>query len=129
MRKPPKLPTKLYKYRSFQVNSLRAITQAEVFYARPSTFNDPLDCDPTIEVDIGRVTLERLAYRMLLRRMNEEEARGEINRLRYYSTEYGDYKSDPEVASYLTRMLAQAIKQELGPVDIVRQPELCGGEA
>ena len=113
MRKPPKLPTKLYKYRSFQVNSLRAITQAEVFYARPSTFNDPLDCDPTIEVDIGRVTLERLAYRMLLRRMNEEEARGEINRLRYYSTEYGDYKSDPEVASYLTRMLAQAIKQEL----------------
>lgn len=106
-------PKKLYKYRPFHVNTLRAITEAEVFFAPPSTFNDPLDCDPTLDVDISRVYLERLAYRMFLRRMDKEKAAQEINRMRYYSTEIGDYKSDLEAESYLNAMLAREIKNEL----------------
>lgn len=107
------MPDKLYKYRPFGVNSLRAITEAEVFYAKPSTFNDPLDCDPTIEMDIDRVRLERLLYRMLLKRKTEEEARNDIGYLRYLSSEYGDYKTEPDVENYLMRMLANDIKREL----------------
>lgn len=107
------MPDKLYKYRPFGVNTLRAITEAEVFYAKPATFNDPLDCDPTIDMDIERVHLERLLYRMLLKRKSEEEARNDIGYLRYLSSEYGDYKTDTEVESYLKRMLANDIKREL----------------
>lgn len=107
------MQTKLYKYRPFHVNALRAITEAEIFYARPSTFNDPLDCDPTIDVDVSRAYLERLAYRMFRRRMSKDEAVQQINTLRYYSTEYGDYETDPEVEGYLNVMLANEIKREL----------------
>lgn len=107
------MPDKLYKYRPFGVNTLRAITEAEVFYAKPSTFNDPLDCDPTIDLDIDRVHLERLLYRMLLKRKPEEEARNDIGYLRYMSSEYGDYKTEPEVENYLMRMVANDIKREL----------------
>lgn len=104
---------KLYKYRPFGVNSLRAITEAEVFYARPTSFNDPLDCDPTIDMDIDRVHLERLLYRMLLQRKSDEEARQDIGYLRYMSSEYGDYRTEPDVENYLKRMVTNDIKREL----------------
>ena len=107
------MPDKLYKYKPFGVNTLRAITEAEVFYAKPATFNDPLDCDPTIDMDIDRVHLERLLYRMLLRQQTDEEARERIGYLRYMSSEYGDYKTEPSVENYLMRMLASDIKIEL----------------
>lgn len=107
------MPPKLYKYRSFQVNSLRSITEAEIFYARPNTFNDPLDCDPTIEIDIDRLNLERLLYRMLLRRLSKEDTFKDINYLRYISSEYGDYKTDPEVEAYLKQMIVREIKHEI----------------
>lgn len=107
------MPDKLYKYRPFGVNSLRAITEAEVFYARPTSFNDPLDCDPTIDVDMDRAHLERLLYRMLLRFKSDEKARQDIGYLRYMSSEYGDYKSDPDVEDYLKRMVSRDIKREL----------------
>ena len=59
------------------------------------------------------VHLERLLYRMLLRRQTEEEARERIGYLRYMSSEYGDYKTDTSVENYLMRMLASDIKIEL----------------
>lgn len=107
------MPIKLYKYRSFGVNALRAITEAEVHYTRPSLFNDPLDCDPTIELDLDRVRLERLLYRMLLRCKTDKQARDRIGYLRYLSSEYGDYRTDADVENYLMRMLASDIKSEL----------------
>lgn len=107
------MPDKLYKYKPFGVNTLRAITEAEVFYAKPSTFNDPLDCDPTIDMDVDRARLERLLFRMLLRTETEPAARERIGYLRYMSSEYGDYKTDPDVTNYLMRMLARDIKTEL----------------
>ena len=63
--KPRRIPRKLYKYRAFNVFSLRSLTEAELHYADPTQFNDPLDCDPTIEVDISRTQLERLYYYIL----------------------------------------------------------------
>lgn len=107
------MPDKLYKYRPFGVNTLRSITEAEAFYAKPSTFNDPLDCNPTVDMDITRAHLERLFHRMLLKRKTEEEARKGIGCLRYMSSEYGDYKTEPKVENYLKRMVADGIKREL----------------
>ena len=107
------MPNKLYKYRAFGVRALRSLTEAEVHYAQPRSFNDPLDCDPTFDVDVGRATLEKLLYRMLQRRFDKAKAAEKVNYLRYLSTEYGDYETDKGVEAYLVRMLARDIKAEL----------------
>ena len=72
------LPRKLYNYRRFDVFCLRALAHAEVSYFDPRTFNDPLDCDPTIEVDIDREALEHLCYVFLRRTQFEDRAKDEI---------------------------------------------------
>src|ERR1700750_975884 len=100
------MSNKLYKYRAFGVRALRSVTSAEVHYSRPRTFNDPLDCDPTFDVDVGRTTLEKLLYRMLLRRLEKKQAADRVGYLRYMSTEYGDFETDKDVEAYLVRMLA-----------------------
>jgi hypothetical protein len=107
------MPRKLYKYRPFNVFCLRLLTHAEVSYSNPRTFNDPLDCDPTIEVDIDRNALELLCYAFLRRTKPEDQAKAEINNYRYLSSEYGDFRNESHVEDYLKRMLALRIKDEL----------------
>jgi hypothetical protein len=107
------LPRYLYKYRAFNVNALRQLDLAEVYYADPSRFNDPLDSHPTIHVDTDLLSLERLLYRMLVRLSGKEQALKEMGNHRYMSTEYGDYKIDPETARYYTRRLADHVDRML----------------
>jgi hypothetical protein len=99
-------PKRLYKYRSFNVNTLRLLSEAEVYYASPSSFNDPLDSNPTIQIDVERPTLEKLLYAMLLSSVGKDEALKQIGNHRYMSTEHGDYRTDPETNEYYMRMLA-----------------------
>ena len=72
------IPRKLYKYRRFDVFCLRLLTNAEIMYSDPRSFNDPLDCDPTIEVDLDRVEMEHLCYRMMLRNHSPARSKAEI---------------------------------------------------
>lgn len=108
-----KLPRSLFKYRAFNVNTLRLLGEAEVCYAKPSGFNDPLDCCPTIQVDTDRTSLEKLCYKMLVAAYGEERALREIDNHRYMSTEHGDYKTDPEAGGYYMRRLASNVKDML----------------
>ena len=112
------VPRKLYKYRPFDVFFLRILTHAEVSYSDPRKFNDPLDCDPTIEVDIELNDLEHLCYEFLRSTLTDDEAKAEIKNYRYRSSEHGDFRSDPSVEAYLKSLLAERIrerlKQELG---------------
>ena len=110
---PPRTPTRLYKYRAFNTNTLRLLTEAEVYYANPTSFNDPLDCSPTIQIDVDRKSLEKLCYRMLVKVSGKATAVDEINNHRYMSTEYGDYKTQPDVEDYYMRMLASHVKRLL----------------
>ena len=48
------IPKKLFKYRAFNVDTLRLFSFWEVYYADPAKFNDPLDCCPTIQIDVDR---------------------------------------------------------------------------
>lgn len=107
------MPKKLYKYRAFNVWTLRSITEAEVRYSQPGSFNDPLDCNPTIEVDLRRAALEKLYYHLLLRRMENDKAAESVSHLRFLSSEYGDYATDPQVEAYLVHMLARGIEDEV----------------
>jgi hypothetical protein len=65
-------PKKLYKYCPVGVYSLRAISEAEVFHSSPRSFNDPLDCNPTLQVDDDDQSLIRLAVKMLSAYMSTE---------------------------------------------------------
>jgi Protein of unknown function (DUF2971) len=107
------LPKSLYKYRPFNVYALRSLTEAEVYYSDPRRFNDPLDCNPTIKIDVDRASLEHLCYNMLRNTgVDKKEAESIINNLRYMSTEYGDYKTDANVEKYLKeQLLAAEIKR------------------
>jgi hypothetical protein len=122
------IPPKLYKYRPFDVFALRLLTQAQVYYSDPRQFNDPLDCDPTIEVDIDREALEQVCYHFLRQTKSEREAVDVISNRRYLLKEYGDYETDPEIDAYLKRMLASDIKDllvaELGAKGVLSLSEI-----
>jgi hypothetical protein len=105
--------TNLFKYRSFGVNSLRELCESEVYFSDPKKFNDPLDCSPTLINDVNLGDLEKLCHRMILKNHNEDRANREIHNYRYQSTEFGDYKTNPEVQNYYVRMIADEVKCQL----------------
>jgi hypothetical protein len=111
MRKPTAPPRRLYKYRAFNANTLRLLSQAEIYYANPAHFNDPMDCRPVIEVDTDLKTLEKVCYRLLVLSRGKDAANACIQNHRYMSTEYGDYKTDPDAARSYTEDLRREISE------------------
>jgi len=106
------LPAKLYKYRAFDVRTLQILSDGELYYAEPSSLNDPLDCNPGIQTDATIKDLERLCIKILTDKHKDTKvAEQEILRHRDLSTEYGDYKKDPE-ATYCYKVLMQRTIQE-----------------
>jgi hypothetical protein len=84
------------KYRSFGTYTLRMVCEAEVFFAKPSTFNDPLDCNPTVSVDVEWKDVERLWKSIALKKMGRERAIDAMSRYRYNATEDGGKHDDGE---------------------------------
>jgi hypothetical protein len=88
-------PAKLYKYCPFNVFSLRAINEAEIFHASPQQFNDPLDCNPTLDLDVGTYEATQLLRRMLeLSGGTPDQVERQINTLRYNATEVWEDEPD-----------------------------------
>jgi Protein of unknown function (DUF2971) len=108
-----KLPRKLYKYKSFGVNCLRLLSEAEVYYANPQSFNDPLDCDPSILIDTDLASLEKLYYKMLVTFKGKEKTTRSLRNHRYMSMAFGDYKTDSEAQNYYIQSLGDDIKNIL----------------
>lgn len=113
MTKDPKLPRRLYKYRTFNAFTLRLISQGEAYYADPETFNDPLDCRPVIRVDTDIKTLEKVCYRMLVLTHGKQATLNGMNNHRYMSTEYGDFRKDQPAMECYAENLRQEIKDLL----------------
>ena len=67
-----KLPKRLYKYREFSNRTLDMIVSDQVYFADPSTFNDPLDTRPSLEADVEIEELEKILRRFFERRINAE---------------------------------------------------------
>ncbi|MBY0401385.1 DUF2971 domain-containing protein [Myxococcota bacterium] len=107
------LTKKLYKYRPFGVNVLRELTRAESYYASPTSFNDPLDCDPLIDVDADWADVEKLLHCMLVERIGKSKAKSIIEDHRYMSTEVGDFRKDPDAQAYYVSRLARDVQAEL----------------
>jgi hypothetical protein len=67
------IPARLYKYRSFDNRTLDQLVADRLFFADPSTFNDPLDTRPSLHADLRADILEDI-----LRRLVEERIKAEM---------------------------------------------------
>jgi hypothetical protein len=67
------IPGGLYKYRSFSNLTLDALIGDKLFFADPSSFNDPLDTRPVLATD-----LDAMALAEILRRLVEERVHAEM---------------------------------------------------
>ena len=72
MRKSKCLPRRFYKYREFNDNTLDMLVSDKVFYADPSTFNDPLDSRPSVRGDLSEDALENTLRTLIERRIRAE---------------------------------------------------------
>lgn len=68
-RSPPK---RLYKYRSFSNLTISMLVDDTVFFADPTTFNDPLDTKPTLDTDIPNASLEKILTQLVEERISAE---------------------------------------------------------
>ncbi|WP_202639119.1 hypothetical protein [Bradyrhizobium sp. CCBAU 051011] len=73
MAKKQSIPRRLFKHRAFNNLTLDTIIANNLFYADPSTFNDPFDARPSLNTNLPATDLER-ALRQLVDRRAEMKA-------------------------------------------------------
>jgi hypothetical protein len=59
------VPRRLYKYRDFSNRTLSMLIDDIVYFADPTTFNDPLDTKPTLAADIDNPALHAMLARLI----------------------------------------------------------------
>lgn len=67
-----KTPNRLYKYRSFSNLTLEMLVSDTLYFADPSSFNDPLDTKPSLETDLGADQLAAILSRLVEQRSKDE---------------------------------------------------------
>jgi len=67
-----KYPRRLYKYRAFSDRSLGNLIEDKLFYADPSSFNDPLDTKPGLDIDLPEHQLETMLATLVEQRVKRE---------------------------------------------------------
>lgn len=109
-----KIPTKLYKYREFNVNSLQLLCDGQCYYADPLSFNDPLDCKPELDNDLRPKDVEVLYLRLLEKnQVNEQKARNALQHIRYMSEEYNDDGGTLSKVDFYVKLLVSEIQRLL----------------
>lgn len=68
----PKQPATFYRYRTFSTATLDSLCHDTLHFAHPGTFNDPLDCNPTLECDSELEALRELLAFLVQRRVLAE---------------------------------------------------------
>lgn len=66
------IPRRLYKYRPFNNLTLEMLVVDKLFFADPSSFNDPLDSRPTLNIDCSVEDLEVAARKLISARFRAE---------------------------------------------------------
>ncbi len=65
-------PKTFYRYRAFGTSTLDSLCHDVLYFAHPGTFNDPLDCKPTVECDSNVEQLRRLLAMLVRQRVSAE---------------------------------------------------------
>ncbi len=66
-------PRRFYKYRAFNPRTLSMLVNDQLYFADPSSFNDPLDTRPTLKDDVDESALKKI-----LSTLNERRTRAEM---------------------------------------------------
>ena len=67
------LPRRLYKYRKFNVRTLDMLVSDHLWFADPKSFNDPLDTQPSLDVDVDESALKDILSVLIERRTRAEK--------------------------------------------------------
>ncbi len=127
------VPKRIYRYLDSSTRTLDLVVSDCLHYAKPSDFNDPMDCRPSLEVDVDNNELERICWNIVQNRLLDEmraaskvlnsvdskktdhiecsshrRAGDIIKDIRYYATN-AEYDSD----KYHRHLLAYRIEEEL----------------
>jgi hypothetical protein len=70
--KKRRIPDRLYKYRAFSNRTLDALISDQIFFAAPSSFNDPLDTKPSLHADLDVDALADILGRLVEQRISVE---------------------------------------------------------
>ena len=54
------IPRRLYKYRPYNSRTLSMLVSDQLYFADPSSFNDPLDTRPSLEADVDETELKQI---------------------------------------------------------------------
>jgi Protein of unknown function (DUF2971) len=126
-------PRRLYKYRTFSSLTLDMLVADVIYFADPSSFNDPLDTKPSLNTDVGADVLESILKRLFEQRISAEMAVAaksirysgpktleHIERLTHKETEklladirYSATDPNYEVANPAQYLLGQYVEKEL----------------
>jgi hypothetical protein len=70
----------IVQYLSFTPRVLQQLRTGDVFYADPSTFNDPLDCRPSVVTDLPIPELKDVLAQLIVRRVRSRANTSSIRR-------------------------------------------------
>ncbi|MBA6234389.1 DUF2971 domain-containing protein [Colwellia sp. MB3u-28] len=65
-------PVKIYRYRDFSEYTVDSLCMDQLFFANPNSFNDPMDCQPTIESDSDNIELRAILSELIKNRVETE---------------------------------------------------------
>ena len=65
-------PEKIYRYRSFSEQTIDSLCMDQLYFANPNSFNDPMDCQPTIESDSDNDELSVILTELVKNRVEAE---------------------------------------------------------
>ncbi|MDH5573405.1 MAG: DUF2971 domain-containing protein, partial [Gammaproteobacteria bacterium] len=128
-------PVKFYRYQRFSAMTVESLCHDQLHFANPVAFNDPLDCQPSVESDSDKDTLRLLLAEIIRRRveaevlssmkgaklkgmkleshakkMGDQAARNELDNIAYHATN-PDYEGSVEDAE--SWLLTNEIQSEL----------------
>ena len=67
-----KQPKKVYRYLTINARTIESLCHDSLYFANPGTFNDPLDCKPTVVSDSDKATLRSILSTLIKRRVAAE---------------------------------------------------------
>jgi hypothetical protein len=69
---PSEYPKTIYRYQQFSALSLDALCNDKLYFSKPSAFNDPLDCKPSVVPDSDKKILRHILEALTERRFEQE---------------------------------------------------------
>jgi hypothetical protein len=97
-------PEKIYRYRDFSEYTVDSLCMDQLYFAKPSSFNDPMDCQPTIESDSDNIELRAILSEFIIKRVEAKtlstlkSAKINLQNSNYYASDLANTNANDELA-------------------------------